>query len=279
MPSSTEKKRTDFSTVSQIYSKRPTWEGDTDDDDDEEEVEFMKKSGLNKLDLADNHFVFVPAGLPCLAPNLSKLNLRKNKITEIDSVSLFPEHLTSLDLSENKLLTFNLNTPNQDTVNDCYALVRKSAHPRVRSKPRRIFCHHRKHKQLFDVTRLILSNNQLEYITLNLSDSNNETNQNVANKQKSFFPELKTFDVSNNRLSKVPTGIGKLSKLCSLTLGCNPGIDVLPSEMGLCSELYELRIEGLQLKDPPKNILEKLTTDGRRDIRSLTGYLKSLHDK
>ena len=42
-------------------------------------------SQLTTLNLANNDFVAVPVGLPCLSPKLAKLNLAKNRIGQGDS--------------------------------------------------------------------------------------------------------------------------------------------------------------------------------------------------
>ena len=268
-------KKTDFATTSQVYSKRPTWDGNSDDSDDED-VDYLNKSGLNKLDLSYNEFTQIPVGLPCLAPNLSKLILKKNKIVEVDSITVFPYSLTTLDLSENGLKKFDLSLSKPEEVNICYAIVRKSNASRPLSYPasKLKFCLHCKHRQLADLSRLILSNNQLDKIALS-----QRTVKEVVDNQKVLFPDLKTLDLSRNKLSRVPMFIGKLTKLLSLSIDHNSNIDVLPSELGLCSELFELKIDISSIKDPPRNIVEKQTNDGRRDIHFLTGYLKSLHDK
>lgn len=257
--------------TSQVYSKRPSWEGDSEESDDDE-VEYMKKSGLNKLDISKNYFINIPLGLPCLAPNLSKLNLSRNKITEIYSLSLFPENLTSLDLSDNGLKVLDFTGTLNETINACYGVVKKQLHRRAMSHPntRRKYCQHRKHKQLANLTRLILSNNNLEHLSFTCESQLNIKNHSKIN---IIFPELKTLYVSNNKLSRVPIGIGNFSKLASLTISDNPNLDSLSSELGLCAELYELNIDNLHIKDPPKNIMEN------RDIKGIIGYLKSLHDK
>jgi len=155
----------------------------------------------------------------------------------------------------------------------CYALVRKSSFRQSYPQGKRTrTCQHRKHKQLADLNRLILCKNSLETLQV-CTKLINET------KPKILFPDLKILDVSHNKISKLPQGIGGLKNLLSLLVGHNSSLSVLPSELGLCTNLYELRIDSLHLKDPPKNVIDHATRDGRIDVRSVTGYLKSLHDK
>lgn len=268
----------DFALTSQVFSKRPTWDGNSDDEEDED-VDYLNKSGLNKLDLSNNQFTSVPIGLPCLAPNLSKLILKNNKVTIVDSITIFPDSLTTLDLSENGLKKFDLSQPKPEELNLCYAIVRRnlnsSSRPLSFPSLKQKFCLHCRHRQLTNLSRLILSTNLLDKLPLTQPIIKGCTDNN----QKILFPDLKTLDMSKNKLSKVPLFIGKLSRICSLSLEQNSSIDVLPSELGLCSELYELKIDYQNIKDPPRNILDKQTHDGRMDVRFLTGYLRSLHEK
>ena len=262
-------KKKDFSTLPHFYPKRPSWNQESDDSDGGEEVQVLKKSGLRRLDLSDNEFTSLPYGLPCLAPNLARLNLRKNNIAEVDSLSSLPEHLMALDMSENGMKTFNTMAGKEsDMVNNmCYALVSRQSLRNSVPQGKRKTCQHRKHKQLTDLNRLILAKNHLEFVLV------------MTDKSNILFPDLRLLDVSRNRLMKVPDGIGKLTNLSTLSLSQNTSIETLPSELGLCVSLFELKIHSLKLKDPPKNIIERTTTDGHLDVKLLLGYLKSLHDK
>lgn len=265
-------KKKDFATLPHFYSKRPSWNDDSDDSDDEE-IEVLKKSGLSRLDLSENEFTSIPAGLACLAPNLARLHLSKNKITEVDSLSSLPEHLMLLDLSENGMKQFNFMAGKEENVinNTCYMLVRKQSLRNSYPSSKKRTCQHRKHKQLIDLNRLTLAKNNLEVLHV-ITDIEKE-------KPTILFPDIKLLDLSNNKLVKVPQGIGKLKNLSTLSLSDNSSLEVLPSELGLCASLFELKIKNLRLKDPPKNVIEKSTSDGRLNVKRLIGYLKSLHDK
>ena len=273
-------KKKDFSTLPLFHRKRPSWNEESDDSDDDE-IEIIKKSGLSRLELSGNQFTDIPVGLPCLAPNLARLHMSKNKITVVSSLSCLPEHLMALDLSDNNMKSFNVMAGKEDNIvnNMCYAVVRRSSFiaSGSYSQGKKRTCQHRKHKQMMDLNRLTLSNNCLESIQVmtSIPSSSNPEKERIC----IYFPELKMLDVSNNKLGKVPSGIGKLKNLQSLTLSDNSSMESLPSELGLCSGLFELKIKNLKLKDPPKNVIDKQSYDGRIDVKGLTGYLKSLHDK
>lgn len=264
-------KKKDISTISFFHSKRPSWNNESDDSEDDE-MEIFKKSGISRLDVSDNELTAIPVGLPCLAPNLARLILSKNKISEVDSLCSLPEHLITLDLSDNNLKQFNTMAGKESNItnNTCYSPNRKQSqardsYPQIKRKA----CLHRKHRILMDLNRLVLSNNSLETLQVCLEQETPVI----------LFPELKMLDLAHNKLSKVPTGIGRVKTLSSLILSHNSNLNSLPAELGLCHGLYELKIENLHLKDPPKNVIDNAMRDGRMDVRSLIGYLKSLHDK
>lgn len=71
--------------------------------DFESEIEATseRRSQLVELNLSHNSFDELPAALPCLAPQLEKLILSHNRLTQIGSADAYPASLKSLDLSGN----------------------------------------------------------------------------------------------------------------------------------------------------------------------------------
>lgn len=71
--------------------------------DFESEIEATseRRSQLVELNLSHNSFDELPATLPCLAPQLEKLILSHNRLTQIGSADAYPASLKSLDLSGN----------------------------------------------------------------------------------------------------------------------------------------------------------------------------------
>ncbi|XP_065648792.1 leucine-rich repeat serine/threonine-protein kinase 1 isoform X2 [Hydra vulgaris] len=253
-----------------LFNKRPTWEGESDDSD-EDEADILKKTGLNKLSLSNNKLTEIPKGLACLAPNLTKLILSHNKIAIVNCVYLFPEHLSYLELKGNTMKTFNLAEPENL---GCYAFVKRQVNKRVSLPNESFFCQHRRHRQLNELCNLDLSQNCLENI--NLFVLNTLSMDPHAHSQTDVFcKNLKNLDISSNRLTSLPNGIGKLKKMESLVANQNQIIS-LPSELGLCSDIYALQVDNGSLKQLPKNITDDYE---RKKIKPLIRHLKSLHDK
>ena len=63
-----------------------------------------KQSKLSDLKLSHNRFEAVPLGLACLAPNLNRLSLCNNRLSQIGPVEQYPTNLRWLDLSQNPMV-------------------------------------------------------------------------------------------------------------------------------------------------------------------------------
>nr|XP_047128450.1 leucine-rich repeat serine/threonine-protein kinase 1 [Hydra vulgaris] len=252
-----------------LFKKRPTWE-DEFDDSDEEESAFSKKIGLDKLDLSNNKFTEIPLGLACLAPNLTKLSLNHNQIAVVDCMYLFPENLSNLQLVGNSMKTFNLAEPKNL---GCYAFAKRKISKRLSFPNESYFCQHRKHRQLNKLCFLDLSNNALDNISFFVSNTSFKIPHTPSNSEV-FCRNLKTLDISNNKLISFPDGIEKLNKLNWLVAYHNK-ITTLPSELGLCSEIYALQMDSILLKQLPRHIIDNYED---KKIKPLIRHLKSLHD-
>lgn len=71
------------------------------DFESETETTPERRSQLLELNLSHNSFDELPAALPCLAPQLDKLILSHNRLTQIGLADAYPASLKSLDLSGN----------------------------------------------------------------------------------------------------------------------------------------------------------------------------------
>ncbi|KAJ1529280.1 hypothetical protein ONE63_006078 [Megalurothrips usitatus] len=60
-------------------------------------------SQLSALNLAHNQFASIPAALPCLAVNLTRLNLAYNNLRSMGYITSYPNSLKQLDLSHNQV--------------------------------------------------------------------------------------------------------------------------------------------------------------------------------
>lgn len=65
--------------------------------------EFRGSSALRNLNLSNNLFTSIPPALPCLAENLSRLNMSYNSLRSMGHVTSYPVFLRQLDLSHNEI--------------------------------------------------------------------------------------------------------------------------------------------------------------------------------
>lgn len=62
-----------------------------------------RASQLSLLNLAHNLFTSIPVVLPCLAVNLTRLNMAFNSLRSMSHVTSYPNSLKQLDLSHNQI--------------------------------------------------------------------------------------------------------------------------------------------------------------------------------
>mgnify|MGYP005983999079 FL=1 len=60
-------------------------------------------SKLSALNLAHNLFTSIPVVLPCLAVNLTRLNMAFNTLRSMSHITSYPSSLKQLDLSHNQI--------------------------------------------------------------------------------------------------------------------------------------------------------------------------------
>ena len=73
------------------------------DNTEEEHANMGEMNSIETLDLSHNRLNHVPAGLPCLAPKLTKLVLSHNKISDFGPMNKYPVGLMDLELSCNRI--------------------------------------------------------------------------------------------------------------------------------------------------------------------------------
>ena len=262
-----------------VRSKRPSWDGESSDESDEEE-DSRVKSGLYKLDISDNkNLTDLPIHLPCLAPNLCKLTAAGCSIKGQICISQLPPELTMLDLSRNEIKKFDLTGNGSIADRSCFSptftkLRKSSSVPTSMNMPKQLkrFCHHRSHQRFNRLKNINLSDNNLEAFLFMKQNSNSELFD-------CALPELQTLALANNELKEVPVHIGKIRKLLSLDIIGNTNIDTLPPELGLCSQLYELKFNPLQIRDPNRAIVEKKNQKGQIDVPYIRNFLRGVCEK
>lgn len=63
-----------------------------------------QSSQLSSLNLAHNLFASIPVVLPCLAVNLTRLNMSFNSLRSMSHITSYPSSLKQLDLSHNQIM-------------------------------------------------------------------------------------------------------------------------------------------------------------------------------
>lgn len=164
-----------------------------------------QSSKLSALNLAHNLFTSIPVVLPCLAVNLTRLNMAFNSLRSMSHITSYPSSLKQLDLSHNQITCWPSlpQVEAQDVMElaniACYAsnlasrekvsgiagiisiiiiiiiwrlcvLARRQPGRSVRNTVLHSVCSHRRHLKLDSLRTLILADNQLSRIQLTTDD-------------------------------------------------------------------------------------------------------------
>ncbi|XP_019766471.2 leucine-rich repeat serine/threonine-protein kinase 1 isoform X4 [Dendroctonus ponderosae] len=263
-----------------------------------DETSLEKCSQLSALNLAHNLFTSIPVVLPCLAVNLTRLNMAFNTLRSMSHITSYPSSLKQLDLSHNQITVWpslpqveahdNMELANLACYMDNVAFKGKSAEVGVRRHSSRSVrhtvlhsvCIHRRHLRLDNLRTLILADNQFNRIQLSTDDNGDISGTDDEEPERSpqtikarlMFPNLSMLDMSNNNIREIPINIYELTDLSVLNISGNLGITELPPQMGLLSRLWNLNTRGCSLQDPLKFMIESK----KYKTMDIIGYLKSV---
>ncbi|XP_059217831.1 leucine-rich repeat serine/threonine-protein kinase 1 isoform X2 [Stomoxys calcitrans] len=262
-------------------------------------------SQLNSLNIANNLFTSIPAALPCLAVNLTRLNMSYNSLRSMGHVTSYPATLKQLDLSHNEiscwpslpritesdphLLCYSFVAQNQGGEGDDIPSFAKHSSSNssgkassFRSTVLKSVCRHRRHLRLESLRTLILADNLLSRIQLSTDDvatlfnESDDSDWSVVGltKSKLIFPNLSMLDISNNCLKEIPTSLHELTSLSVLNISGNVNVMDLPPHLGLLTRLWNLNTRGCLLQDPLKSMIESK----KYKTMDIIGYLKSIYE-
>ncbi|XP_062537326.1 leucine-rich repeat serine/threonine-protein kinase 1 isoform X2 [Armigeres subalbatus] len=161
-------------------------------------------SQLSSLNLANNLFTSIPLALPCLAVNLTRLNMSYNSLRSMGHVTSYPASLKQLDLGHNEiscwpslpriaasdphLMCYNPQEPKKHSSKSSVASAGSSSTPysnevtvvksstssnnitSLRTAVLKSVCVHRRHLRLESLRTLILADNSLTRIQLSTDD-------------------------------------------------------------------------------------------------------------
>ncbi|XP_037707527.1 leucine-rich repeat serine/threonine-protein kinase 1 isoform X1 [Drosophila subpulchrella] len=260
-------------------------------------------SQLSSLNIANNLFTSIPAALPCLAVNLTRLNMSYNSLRSMGHVTSYPATLKQLDLSHNEISCW----PSLPRITEsdphllCYSCVQlpegreeeqayktnsskgsSSSSTSFRASVLKSVCRHRRHLRLEALRTLILADNLLTRIQLSTDDATTVFNESEdadwsvvgVNRSKVIFPNLSMLDMTNNCLKEIPASLHELSSLSVLNISGNVNITELPPHLGLLSRLWNLNTRGCLLQEPLRSMIESK----KHKTMDIVGYLKSIYE-
>lgn len=271
-------------------------------------------SQLSSLNLANNLFTSIPLALPCLAVNLTRLNLSYNSLRSMGHITSYPSSLKQLDLGHNEISCWpslpriaasdphlacynpqqvdlmqsalaskssSTSSHNSEVPVQVKASASSSNITSLRTAVMKSVCSHRRHLRLDSLRTLILADNLLTRIQLSTDDvstlgESDEYEWSVVGVAKSrlIFPNLSMLDISNNCLKEIPLSIHELSNLSVLNISGNPDVTELPPMMGLLSRLWNLNTRGCSLQEPLKGMIDSK----KYKTMDIIGYLKSVFE-
>lgn len=218
----------------------------------------MSDSSLRYLNVSDNRFTVFPTTIPCLAPNLVKLNISKNAVKELH-IQLIPKDVEVLLAKECEIARILINDHEEENA-------------------KHFGCIHRKHKQLPHLVSLNLTKNHLKHFKVLISEESEEKFISVTEEQL-CFPSLEHLNLSENDLDGCFNhNIGNQLALKTLNLNKNRGLKQLPLSLGNLKRSYDseqllrkIEINDMDsLKEPPVEFQSK-------GCKAILSYLKSKH--
>ena len=216
-------------------------------------------SSLYKLNISNNKLDTFPEALPCLAPNLTEIDVSKNMFKHID--------IQFIPLSIKKFTARNCQIERFGNIigKDLYVQVVKNCrHGKTFGLP----CQHRCHPRLPCLTSLNLVGNQIQYFQLIHHPPLDEETQDHRKDESKFqvrvsslellYPALEGLDLTNNNLQEeFNPNIGHQSHLKWIRLSKNHNLLKVPMEFAYLKntrQFTELSMEDLpNLWEPPKD--------------------------
>lgn len=242
------------------------------------ELEWCDYSSLSKLNISFNKLTFFPSCLPCLAPNLSDLDISQNSIEVID-IQFLPQGLQKLTAKRCKIMRFGaiLNAKQSSLIKKTCSYDQQAA-----------VCLHRHHDSLQFLTSLYLTNNGLREINLLKhplrTDHAHEEEKELEYVASSsnfdmLYPALEGLDLTGNQLEGcLNPNFGRQLQLKWIRLSNNEPLEQLPKELAHLKKSNNLNL--LEIKNLPKLVQPPPEYHSMEpNVGPILTYLKSLLKK
>ncbi len=223
-------------------------------------IEACDYSSLIKLNLAKNKLTRYPEALPCLAPNLTELDVSDNKFKDID-IQFIPQSIKKFTARRCGILRFgNVIDKTMQSV-----VTRNCRYGNTQGRQ----CLHRAHARLPFLTNLHLTRNKLQHLQLTHHKPHEDSESEVdhGEKEKKYaigvtslellYPVIEGLDLSYNDLRDIfNPNVGYLQHLQWIWLNGNENLERLPLEFAYLKntrQFTELNMSDLpRLTDPPE---------------------------
>ena len=228
-------------------------------------LEGCEYSSLNKLNVAKNNLTYFPEALPCLAPNLSELEVSDNQFDRID-IQFIPQSIKKFTARRCGIKRFgNVIDKNLHAV-----VTHNCRHAKFFSMP----CQHRAHPRLPCLANLHLTGNNLSHIQLISRKPHDPKGEDCdyATMESEYihgvtsldllYPVLEGLDLSKNDLRDMfNPNIGYQNHLKWIWLNKNEHLERLPMEFSYLKgnrQFTELLIEDMPSLIEPPNEYQKV---------------------
>ncbi|XP_046571062.1 leucine-rich repeat serine/threonine-protein kinase 2-like [Haliotis rubra] len=244
---------------------------------------------IRELNLSSNQIENFPDKIDKAMPHLEKLILYKNKISSLPKSTINLPQLRRLDLSRNFITHLHGNFLSACNKLETLEMVSNGleqlpGEDMAKHFPRlstlKLKGNLLKEKEPFYIPKFILELQSLRFVDLSknglmgfpppvlwksqilkeiLVSENNISRLNLDGAKA--WAKVEKFHIARNKLSEIPKDIGHLVSLQSLDLNHNKSLTSLPDELGRCSRMWEMPLDGLNLSDLDDSLVKGRVKD------------------
>ncbi|XP_071082435.1 leucine-rich repeat serine/threonine-protein kinase 2-like [Haliotis cracherodii] len=244
---------------------------------------------IRELNLSSNQIENFPDKIDRAMPNLEKLILYNNKISSLPKSTMNLPELRRLDLSRNvitimhdKFLSACHKLETLEMVSN--GLEQLPGEDMAKNFPRlstlKLKGNQLKEKEPFYIPKFILELQSLRFVDLSKNGLlgfpppvlwKSQILKEILVSENSIarlhldgakaWAKVEKFHIARNKLSEMPKDIGHLVSLQSLDMNHNKALTSLPDELGRCSRMWEMPLDGLNLSDLDDSLVKGRVKD------------------